>query len=45
MEKMDSFTIAVLIGGAVVILAFVGLMIVDRMLVRRPNTPAKPTGK
>jgi len=45
MEKMDSFTIAVLVGAAAVILGFVLMMVLDKKRVNSANGPAKPTGK
>ena len=42
---MDNFTIAVLIGGASVIVVFVLLMIVDKRQGTASNGPVKPTGK
>jgi hypothetical protein len=45
MERMDSFTIAVLLGGVGVIAGFVLMMILDK---KKPNTntpPSKVSGK
>jgi len=45
MEKMDSFTIAVLIGAAGVIVGFVLMMVLDKKKTNTSNSPVKPTGK
>jgi len=45
MEKMDSFTIAVLLGAVGVIAGFILMMVMDK---KKPNTetpPAKASGK
>jgi hypothetical protein len=45
MEKMDSFTVAVLIGAAGVVLGFILMMIFDRKRTKTTSAPVKPTGK
>jgi hypothetical protein len=45
MEKMDSFTIAVLIGAAGVIAGFILLMVLDKKGAKAPIKVVKPTGK
>jgi hypothetical protein len=45
MEKMDSFTVAVLIGAAGVIVGFVLMMIFDKKRTNASSAPVKPTGK
>jgi hypothetical protein len=45
MEKMDSFTIAVLIGAAGVIVGFILMMVFDKKRTNAPSAPVKPTGK
>jgi hypothetical protein len=47
MEKMDSFTIAVLIGAAAVIVGFILMMAFDKKRTKAPtpSAPVKPTGK
>jgi hypothetical protein len=45
MEKMDSFTIAVLIGAAGVIAGFVLLMVLDKKAAKAPIKAVKPIGK
>jgi len=43
---MDNFTLAVVVGDAVMVIAFVLLMVLDKKDGRRPvMEPAKPTGK
>jgi len=46
MEKMDSFTIAVLIGAAGVIAGFILMMVLDKKSPNAaPSKPVKPIGK
>jgi hypothetical protein len=45
MEKMDSFTIAVLIGAAGVIAGFILMMVFDKKSTSASNRPVKPSGK
>jgi len=45
MDKMDSFTVAVLIGGASVIVVFILMMVFDKKRNRPATSPVKPTGK
>jgi NADH:ubiquinone oxidoreductase subunit 6 (subunit J) len=45
MEKMDSFTIAVLVGAAGVIIGFILMMAFDKKRTKPSDAPAKPTGK
>jgi NADH:ubiquinone oxidoreductase subunit 6 (subunit J) len=45
MEKMDSFTVAVLIGAAGVIVGFILMMVFDKKRTKAPSAPVKPTGK
>jgi hypothetical protein len=45
MEKMDSFTVAVLIGAAGVIVGFILMMVFDKKRTNTPSGPVKPTGK
>ena len=42
---MDSFTIAVLVGAAGVIVGFILMMVFDKKRTNPPGGPAKPTGK
>jgi hypothetical protein len=45
MERMDSFTIAVLIGAAAVIAGFLLMMVLDKKVAKTPIKTVKPTGK
>ncbi len=45
MEKMDSFTIAVLLGAVGVIIGFLLMMIFDKKRSAPASAPTKPAGK
>jgi hypothetical protein len=42
---MDNFTLAVIAGDAVMVIAFILLMVLDKNDPRRTIEPVKPTGK
>jgi len=45
MEKMDSFTIAVLFGAVGVIAGFILLMVLDKKKPKSETAPTKASGK
>jgi NADH:ubiquinone oxidoreductase subunit 6 (subunit J) len=45
MDKMDSFTVAVLCGAAGVIVGFVLMMVFDKKRTAASSGTSKPTGK
>jgi NADH:ubiquinone oxidoreductase subunit 6 (subunit J) len=45
MEKMDSFTIAVLLGAVGVIAGFILMMVFDKKKSAAPAPTGKPSGK
>ena len=42
---MDNFTLAVVVGDVVMVIAFVLLMVLDKKDAPRPMEPVKPAGK
>ena len=42
---MDSFTIAVLVGDGVLLLAFLALVLLDKKAPAATSAPGKPAGK
>ena|GEM_PF-4891584 len=45
MEKMDSFTVAVLGGAVAVIIGFIVMMVFDKKQNSSSSGPTKPAGK
>ena len=42
---MDNFTLAVVVGDVVMMLAFIALIVLDKKDARRPAGPLKASGK